>query len=375
MLMEHAVGALGHGQLIVRRGGDVLDQVAQWSAEGRRCAIATVIATWGSSPRPVGSQLAVDEQGLFVGSVSGGCIEGAVIEEALSTITDGKPRRLAFGVNDERAWDVGLACGGKVEVFVERVEDGRPPIAALLSARAERRATVLATELTTGAQRLVVAGRGEGGAPSSASELSAAVERALVDERSTLVDSAGATFFLHVRAPRARLVIVGAVHIAQSLAALAEVAGVDVVVVDPRRAFATTERFAGVEVAVEWPDEALARLGPDRRTAVVTLTHDSKIDDPALEAALRSPAFYIGALGSRKTHAARLGRLQALGFSAEDCARVHGPVGLDIGAVMPAEIAVSIVAELVLAMRGGPVRSRVSDASNASNAPACGVPR
>ena len=185
-----------------------------------------------------------------------------------------------------------------------------------------------------------------------------AVNQALVDDRSGLVETADGTVFIEVFNPPLRLMVVGAVHIAQPLARMAALADYAVTVVDPRGAFATTERFPGIELSTEWPDEAMARLKPDRRTAVVTLTHDPKVDDPALIAALRSPAFYIGALGSKKTHAARLKRLAAEGFKDADFARIHGPVGLDIGAVSPAEIAISILAQVTATLRADRLKSR-----------------
>ncbi|MGB8182459.1 MAG: XdhC family protein [Stellaceae bacterium] len=186
----------------------------------------------------------------------------------------------------------------------------------------------------------------------------AAVRQALADDRSALVDSPEGRFFIEVFNPPLRLVVVGAVHIAQPLARMAAMAGYAVAVIDPRSAFASSERFPGVELSTEWPDEAMARLKPDRRTAIVTLTHDPKVDDPALVAALKSSAFYVGALGSKKTHAARLKRLADAGFKDTDFARIHGPVGLDIGAVSPAEIAVSILAQITATLRADRLKSR-----------------
>jgi xanthine dehydrogenase accessory factor len=185
----------------------------------------------------------------------------------------------------------------------------------------------------------------------------AAVRRALADDRSALVETPEGLVFIEVFNPPLRLMVVGAVHIAQPLARMAALAGYAVTVIDPRSAFASTERFPRVELSTEWPDEAMARLKPDRRTAIVTLTHDPKVDDPALIAGLKSAAFYIGALGSKKTHAARLQRLATEGFMDADFARIHGPVGLDIGAVSPAEIAVSILAQITATLRADRLKS------------------
>jgi xanthine dehydrogenase accessory factor len=218
-------------------------------------------------------------------------------------------------------------------------------LAALTAARAARRPVVLATHLPDGTQRLLPA-------DDAPAELAAAAAQALRDDRSGTVQLADGAWFLHAYNPPLRLIVVGAVHIAQALVPLSAQLGFAVTVVDPRRAFATDERFPDVTVRTDWPDEAMDALAPDVRTAVVTLTHDPKLDDPALDRALRSPAFHIGALGSRKTHAARLARLRALGHDDAALARIRGPVGLAIGAVTAPEIALSILAELVAVRRG-----------------------
>lgn len=215
----------------------------------------------------------------------------------------------------------------------------RATLDALLAAQAAGRPVVLATELASGAQRLLEAGGGD------------AAREALRRDECVTLEEDGARWFFAPFNPPLRLLIVGAVHIAQPLAAMAALAGWAVTIVDPRQAFATAERFPGVALVDEWPDRALETFAPDARTAVVTLTHDPKLDDPALAAALRSPAFYVGALGSRKTHAARLGRLRAAGLAEDLLARLHAPVGLAIGARSPAEIAVSILAQITERLR------------------------
>jgi xanthine dehydrogenase accessory factor len=308
---------------------DVLEHAADWLAAGRGVALATVVETWGSSPRPAGSQLAVDERGAFVGSVSGGCIEGAVVQTALEVIGGGAARPLEFGVTNERAWEVGLACGGRIKLWVERADPR--VISTIQSERAAGRPVALATDLVTGEQQILTGGS--------------------VSRQDSGLDG---DRFARVWNPPLRMIIVGAVHVAQSLARLAAVAGFAVTVVDPRRAFATEERFPGVSMSTRWPDKALAELGPDRRTAIITLTHDPKLDDPALAAALASPAFYLGALGSKKTHAARNDRLRAEGLGDDALARIHGPVGLPIGARTAGEIAVSILAEVIQELRKAP---------------------
>ena len=335
----------------------VVHQALAWRAAGHKVALATVARTWGSSPRPAGSKLAVNAAAEFVGSVSGGCIEGAVIQEALEVMASGAPRVLAFGVSDETAWEVGLACGGKVEVFVEAVapEAGhgitRAVLEELLAARRSKRSVVLVTPLDGGAHRLVAV---DPGAPVAGDDdpLGAAIAQVARRDQAEVIDTAGGALLVEPHLAPLRLVIVGAVHAAQPLAEMAGLAGFAVTIVDPRRAFATAARFPGQALVVRWPDVALAELAPDARTAVVTLTHDPKLDDPALVVALGSPAFYVGCLGSKKTHGARRVRLGAQGVGAAALDRLHGPVGLPIGARTPAEIAVSILAEIVAALRG-----------------------
>jgi xanthine dehydrogenase accessory factor len=228
----------------------------------------------------------------------------------------------------------------------------RRTLDALLAAREAKRPVALATNLRSGQQLLVHADGTEGELCIDVDMILAAVDALKTDRNITLPTPAGAVF-VQCFNPPPRLIVVGAVHIAQPLARMASLAEYGVTLVDPRRSFGSAERFPGVELSDEWPDEALERLKPDARTAVVTLTHDPKLDDPALSSALRSPAFYIGALGSRKTHAARLHRLQKLGFTEAELGRIHGPVGLDIGALSPAEIAVSILAQITQVRRNG----------------------
>ncbi|MGE0153582.1 MAG: XdhC family protein [Reyranellaceae bacterium] len=223
----------------------------------------------------------------------------------------------------------------------------------LLKARGERRPVVLATRLEDGQQALVFAETAEG--PLAGEEMVVeAARQAMLADRSGVVETGVGKLFLHAHVPAPRLIVVGAVHIAQALVPMAAMAGYAVTVIDPRRAFASDSRFPNVTVLTDWPDEALEALKPDRATAVVTLTHDPKLDDPALIAALNSDCFYVGALGSRRTHEKRLARLAEAGIAPEQMARIHGPVGLDIGALSPAEIAVSIVGQITQVRRRKP---------------------
>jgi xanthine dehydrogenase accessory factor len=298
----------------VNDNGAVIDKAMQW--RGAPMALATVVSTWGSAPRPRGSHMIVHQDGRFEGSISGGCVETDVLQRAAEVIA-GRPAHVeTYGVADGDAWQVGLPCGGEIAVMVQPVsEAGFPPALfdRIAQESARGRALTLATDLGTGVTR---EGAREGD-------------------------------FLNRYDPPRRLLIVGAVQIAQSLAPLAQAIGVTPVVIDPRGRFLTEERFPSIELDDRWPDEAVAARQPGEATAVVTLSHDIKIDDPALMAALRAPTGYVAALGSRRSHAARLDRLAAQGFSADDLARIDGPAGLDIGAIGAAEIALSITAGMV----------------------------
>jgi len=307
-----------------------------WHREGLGAALATVVETWGSAPRRVGAQLAIAGDGRIEGSVSGGCVEGAVIVEALEALDAGEHRLLTFGVSDGDAFAVGLACGGTIRVLVEPVGTVLPEemLAELVAARAARLPVAYEVNLATGTRRLL-----RDGYP----------DRMRMDRSGFEED--GQTF-VAVHNPPLRLIVVGAVHIAQALVPMARIAGYDPAVIDPRDTFASPARFPETRLLHDWPDEAVAELGLDTRTALVLLTHDPKLDDPALEAGLRANCFYIGALGSTRTHARRVARMQAAGFGDDEIARIHGPVGLDIGAASPAEIAVSILAEMTAVLRG-----------------------
>lgn len=291
--------------------------------------------------------MAVRDDGAFTGSVSGGCVEGSVIGEAQAALADGKARNLKFGISNEDAWAVGLACGGTIEINIAPVLAPlqRQTLAELKSARDAGRAVALATNLATGESHVVYPGS------DAADALTIAARAQARRDESGSLDIEGKNWFLTVFNPPLDLAIIGAVHIAQPLARIAVLADYAVRIVDPRTAFATEERFPGVTLSHEWPDEALAAAPLTARSAVVALTHDPKLDDPALAAALKSPAFYIGALGSRTTHAKRLERLKAQGFTDTELSRIHGPIGLNIGARSPAEIAVAILGEMTGILR------------------------
>jgi xanthine dehydrogenase accessory factor len=322
-------------------GSDLSDSIPEtalgWHREGKGAVLATVIETWGSAPRRVGAQLAISGDGEIEGSVSGGCVEGAVIVEALEALEEGAARELEFGVSDGDAFAVGLACGGTIRVLVEPVGGVLPEalLADLCAARAARAPVAYVVDLDTGARRLERDG----------------FETRFRMDRSGFEDESRT--FVAIHNPPLRLIVVGAVHIAQALVPMARIAGYDPAIIDPRETFGAQARFPGETLLNDWPDEAVEQLGLDSRTALVLLTHDPKLDDPALTLALRSGCFYIGALGSTRTHAKRVARMQEAGFSEAEIARIHGPVGLDIGAAGPSEIAVSILAEMTGVLRKG----------------------
>ena len=302
---------------------DVLTPLSIWLKEKRKVAIATVISTWGSAPRPVGGQMVIDINGEIIGSVSGGCIEGAVISEGIKSIKDGGTRVKDYGISNDLAWEVGLACGGELKVLIQPLNIEDNIVYSMIKLIKSRKPIKLEVDCITG-ERLI--------------------NNSLTNETSSYDKLTNK--FIHVMAPHPRLFIIGAVHIAQALVSLAQIANYDITLIDPREHFATKKRFPSCKIINEWPDTALANFKLDKATHIVTLTHDPKIDDPALITALKHDIGYIGSLGSKKTHHKRYERLLSLGFKEDELSRIHAPVGLNIKAKTPAEIAISILAEL-----------------------------
>ncbi len=334
--------------------GALVAAAESWLGEGEQVALATVIGTWGSAPRGVGAKMAVSTTGKMSGSVSGGCVEGAVAEAAAEVLESGRAQLLHFGVADETAWEVGLACGGEIDVFVQPLRGetldvirgaGDTPSVTLTVVRGSERCL--------GRQILVCADGEHVGALGSGLDETALVQaRAAMSEGCSrrLALQEGTELFIEVSLPPPTLVVVGGVHIAIPLVAMAKALGYRTVVVDPRRSFGSAERFPDVDLLLQsWPDRALTGLQLDASMAVAVLTHDPKLDDPALNVALPSPAFYVGALGSRSTNAKRRDRLLAAGIAAEQLERLRAPIGLDLGGHSPGEIALSVLAEIVSA--------------------------
>jgi xanthine dehydrogenase accessory factor len=334
---------------------DLLADLDRLTASGRPFGRAVVTSVWGSAPRPAGASMLATADGTMVGSVSGGCVESATAMEIAAAIERGTPKLMTFGVPDEKAWEVGLACGGTIKVFVESAV--RPEVlAAAHGSGGEVVATVIEGPGLGSSSRIFEDGRVEGALP--AGSLREAALGALGRETSgtTIIETpaGAATVFLEVYARQPRLVIFGGVHVAVALVSLAKALGYRTIVADGREAFLTRQRFPDAhELILAWPDEAFARIGLDRSCYVCVLSHDPKFDQPALLAALRSPATYVGAIGSKKTQANRRDWLRAQGLSEDAIARLRGPIGLDLGGREPAETALAILAEMTAVRYGG----------------------
>jgi xanthine dehydrogenase accessory factor len=330
---------------------EILPELRRWRERHDQIALATVVGVRRSAPRPPGAKMAVNDRGEIAGSVSGGCVEGAVVEVAERVLAEGSPQLLHFGIADADAWEVGLPCGGEIDVWVERYEPGPLERAA---ASGGRLAQVTLLEGARPGARLTIdpdGGReGSLGAPELDDEAYRLADELLWTEASERHGG----LFIDVVAPPPRLILFGAVDIAAAVCRLARVAGWRPYVVDPRARFATRDRFPEAEeVIVAWPEEAFARLGGiDRATSIAVLTHDPKLDDAALLVALRSPARFVGAMGSRRAQESRRERLLQAGLSEEELARLAAPLGLDLGAIGREETALSILAEVVAGRHG-----------------------
>ena len=303
---------------------DILTPTSIWLQKKRRIALATVISTWGSSPRPVGGQMAIDENGEIIGSVSGGCIEGAVISEGIKSINDGKSRIEDYGISNDMAWEVGLACGGELKILIQPLDLEDKIVYSIVDKIKKREIVKLRIDCSTGSRKI----------------------DNTIDNQISHFDKSK-NEFIHVIDPKPRLFIIGAVHIAQALVSLANLADYETILIDPRDHFATKDRFPKCTIINEWPDEALSKFDLDKSSHLVTLTHDPKIDDLALTFFMKKKFGYIGSLGSKKTHSKRCERLLEKGFNKIQLSKIHAPIGLDIKAKTPAEIATSILAEII----------------------------
>jgi xanthine dehydrogenase accessory factor len=328
---------------------EILPELDRFRARGDRVALARVVATRRSAPRPVGSKLIVSDSGELAGSVSGGCVESEVVEAAREVLAGGEPQLLTFGISDDLALSVGLPCGGEIDVWVDEPD---PQLLGRLAdvARKERRA-VFFVDLDDGSQRLVHDGDND------------VADELIRSGHSRVVELHGRRVFADVYGPPPRLFVYGAVDTADALCAAAKAIGWRTIVADARSRFATKERLPNAdEIIVAWPDEALAQVAPDHTTAVMVLTHDDKFDLPLLTGALATEAYYIGALGSRRNQERRRERLLEAGVDESELERISGPAGLDIGAHTPAETAVSMLAE-IMAVRAGRDGGRLKESS------------
>ena len=315
---------------------DILSTLVRWHAEGRRAAVATVVERRGSAPRDPGASLALNDAGEIAGSVTGGCVEPSVLRDAQDVLDGGPARLREYGISDDAAFEVGLACGGTVGILVAPLNLSLvPDLSAAVEADRAVAHTVVADGDRIGEQQLHT-------------EPAGAIAQLLELGESTLVDLEGTAVFVHSMAPRPNLYVFGAIDHAAALVRVGKVLGYRVTVCDARAAFVTPERFPEAdELAVAWPDRFLAEAPVDARTAICVLTHDEKFDVPALVAAVQTPAVYIGAMGSKVTTADREVRLRAAGLDDTAIGRIHAPIGLAIGARTPEEVAVAIGAELV----------------------------
>ena len=372
---------------------ELLETLAGWEQDGVGVGRAVVVRTFGSAPRPEGAVLLYARDGRIAGSVSGGCVEGAAAEEIQHAWTNGNARVIRYGISDEQAWDVGLACGGTIDVLVEPVAPAVVIAAARGSVGANGHGAAVITPLPADsppaafgphqpgageppAAELVVSAEGNLtgtlGRPDLDAALVSAATEALRRGLARTVELAGRSFFIEVFPVRPRLVMVGGVEVARSLARLASELGFETVVVDGRASFATPERFPDVDrLVVGWPDEVAEQIGLGPNDAVAVLSHDVKFDEPAIVEALRRGCRYVGAVGSRKTQADRRARLLDAGVSGADLDRLRGPVGLDLGGRAPAETALAILAEIVADRYGGsgaPLQQKAASISIASEA-------
>jgi len=335
---------------------DILDDLDRWAGENLPIALATVIETWGSAPRRVGANMAITTSGSMAGSVSGGCVENAVVEGARDSLSDKRPRLLKFSVADETAWGVGLACGGRIEVFVRPLDTSLLPVLHAVLGEDDQAvlATIVRGSTRTLGRELIV--RANGSTDGSVGNEWDQVVLKLAQEALSqglsrrMALNEATEIFLEVILPVPTLIVVGGVHIAQALVAFGKTLGYRTVVIDPRRAWGNAERFGGVDQLIQaWPEQAFRQVRVTRTTAIAALTHDPKLDDPALQIALETQAFYVGALGSRATHARRRARLLEAGVTESQLSRIHAPIGMEIGADSPEEIALAIMADVTAA--------------------------
>ena len=305
---------------------DIFTPTSIWLKNKEKVALATVISTWGSAPRKVGGQMAINNFGEIIGSVSGGCVESSVITEAKKAIEDRKIKIKDYGISDDMAWEVGLACGGELKILIQPLEENDEIILKIAKKISKREPITLIVNCKSGAREIVE-------------------NNSLNFKKISFLDKEN-QFFYHAVSPKPRLFVVGAGHISQSLVSMAHITGYEVILIDPRDHFANKKRFPKCKIINEWPDDALENFNLNQTSHLVTLSHDPKIDDPALIKVLNSKIGYVGSLGSKRTHEKRINRLNSNGIDKEKLSKIHSPIGLNISSKTPEEISISILAEL-----------------------------
>jgi xanthine dehydrogenase accessory factor len=321
----------------------ILEKAYEWMKDNQKIVMITVVETWGSSPSPIGSKMIVNENKGFFGSVSGGCVESFIIQESLEIIKKNDLFKIKnFKVSNDDAWNVGLSCGGEITVYLERINSKKKTLNKIIQKKKKKSEFALLTNLSTGENEIF-----ENGKPLNENF------KKFIDQINFYYKSKkngiikNSNIFLECYNNPVKVIIIGAVHIAQYLIDFADKFDFEIYIIEPRSYFGTKERFRNIKVINEWPDKAFKKIETNCNCALVGLTHDPKIDDPALQYALKKKFFYIGALGSKKTHKKRCGRLKKAGFTQAQINSIHGPIGIKLGGKSSPEIALSIIAQLV----------------------------
>lgn len=322
----------------------------EWQNKGQRIAMARVVETWRSSPRPAGSTLLVNELGEMIGSVSGGCVEKAVVAKSLKVLEANKPELVKYGVADDEAWEVGLSCGGALTVYVEPFFNEQD-WDIINTCQKQNKGLIILTELNASGLHYFIDPEMEN---AHSQEVNEAMRSYFLKDQNGIIEKEGVTYFCHVFPPKKRMILIGSAHITAEMISLAHQYDFETIVIDPRDTFAKKTAYADQpsQMLVNWPQEVLHDIQLDHNSYVVILSHDPKIDDEALKILLKSQARYIGALGSKRTHAKRVERLKGYGFTEEEIAKIHAPIGLPINALLPKEIALSVMSEIIKVKNG-----------------------
>ena len=321
----------------------ILEKAYEWIKDNQKIVMITVVETWGSSPKPIGSKMIVSENKEFFGSVSGGCVESFIIQESLEVIEKNESFKIKkFNISNESAWNVGLSCGGEITVYLEEVYLRERVLEQIIQKQKNKLEFALLTNLLTGESEIF-----EKGKPLNKNfeKFTDQINSYYLKKNNAVIKDSN--IFIECYNNPLKVIIVGAVHIAQYLTDFADKFDFEIYIIDPRNYFGTKERFPNVEIINEWPNEAFEKIKTNSNCALIGLTHDPKIDDPALQYALKKNFFYIGALGSKKTHEKRCDRVKKAGFTRSEIDSIHGPIGIKLGGKSAPEIALSIIAQLV----------------------------